>query len=135
MFKNQIIDFRKKEISAERERSITWLLQLCLRHKQTNYDPFQYGTPSLNISPGRHFFSSHGNFIGIIWCRIYGTIIIQNNIKNILMIKCIDLFYIFEYLLFGKGTVLYRGVGLLCLYISTGAKHPYIQCRCGSYFR
>jgi hypothetical protein len=35
LFKNPIIDLINQEISAERERSITCLLQLCLRYKQT----------------------------------------------------------------------------------------------------
>ncbi len=35
LFKNPIIDFINQEIRAEREWSRTWLLQLCLRHKQT----------------------------------------------------------------------------------------------------
>jgi hypothetical protein len=35
LFKNPTTDFINQEISAERERSPTWLLQLCLRHKET----------------------------------------------------------------------------------------------------
>ncbi len=34
LLQKPIIDFINQEISTERERSITWLLRLCLRHKQ-----------------------------------------------------------------------------------------------------
>jgi hypothetical protein len=51
-FKNPKIDFfLNQEISAERERSLTWLLQLCLRHKQTKLRSMPIWNPSLNISP------------------------------------------------------------------------------------
>ncbi len=53
MFRNPIIDFINQEISAERERSITldFCNCVCAINRQ-NYDPCQYGTPSLNISRG-----------------------------------------------------------------------------------
>ncbi len=59
--KNLITDFINQEISAERERSITRLLQ--------NYDPCQYGTPSLNISPEQ--FSNFLCSISQVHKRLY----------------------------------------------------------------
>ncbi len=35
LFKSPIIDFINQETITEMEGSITWFLQLCLRHKQT----------------------------------------------------------------------------------------------------
>ncbi len=42
--------FLYQEISAERERSITWLLQLGLRHEQAKLASCYNGIPSLNLS-------------------------------------------------------------------------------------
>jgi hypothetical protein len=52
LFKDPIINFINQEISAERERSIIWDFcnDVCAIKRQ-NYDPCQYGTSSLNISP------------------------------------------------------------------------------------
>ncbi len=48
LFNNPVIDIINQEISAKRERSI---LQLCCAIKRQNYDPCEYGAPSLNSSP------------------------------------------------------------------------------------
>jgi hypothetical protein len=67
LFKNPIIDFINQEISAERERSIIWLLQLFLRHKQTKlrsmpiWNPFSEYQPRTRKNkytnePGREVF-------------------------------------------------------------------------------
>ena len=40
-----------QEISAERERSITWLLQLCLHHKQTKLRAMQIWNPVSEYKP------------------------------------------------------------------------------------
>ncbi len=48
LFKNPITDFINQEISAEREISIAIVFAI----NRQNYGPCQYGTPSLNISPG-----------------------------------------------------------------------------------
>ncbi len=53
LFKHPIIDFIIQEISAERERSLTLLLQLCLRHKKTKLRSVPIWNPSLNISPAK----------------------------------------------------------------------------------
>jgi hypothetical protein len=59
LFKNPIIDFINQEISAERERSIAIVSSTINRQ---NYDPCQYGNPSLNISPGQKL-NSERDFI------------------------------------------------------------------------
>jgi hypothetical protein len=46
LFKNPTVDFINQEISAEMERFII---------NRQNYDPRQYGTPSLNSSPAVHY--------------------------------------------------------------------------------
>ncbi len=48
LFKNPIIDFINQEISRKGEINCNCV---CAINRQ-NYDPCQYGTPSLNISPG-----------------------------------------------------------------------------------
>ncbi len=53
IFFNPIIDFINQEISAERKRSVTCFCNCVCAMNRQNYDPCQYGTPSLNISPGQ----------------------------------------------------------------------------------
>ncbi len=46
-----MIDFINQDISAERERSITWLLPLCLRHKQTKLRSMSISNPVSEYQP------------------------------------------------------------------------------------
>jgi hypothetical protein len=55
LFKNPIIDFVNQEISAEREISITVVLQLCLRHKETKLRSMPIWNPVSEYQPGTLF--------------------------------------------------------------------------------